>query len=145
MATLQLITRDVTHADATKNQRGCYKRGMIVAVYEDGVCTEAPSTNTPFIFIHVPTVPAARVLKYMAPQLDPTDVAMGIRVPTVIRRRRWRLRWEDLPAAVRTRIISQRQITVAVAAYAGPRDYEWPQVRDFLRNQETGLDETGEP
>jgi hypothetical protein len=59
------------------------------------------------------------------------------------RRRNWIIRWADLPAAARTKLTNTGVLTIKAGTYSGTADYTWAQVRNYFRNQETGLDETG--
>lgn len=104
MCTLMVFARDNSHADAEKNRRGCWKRGMIFAVYEDGVCTEAPSPDSPFIFVHVSNATKAQAEKYMGIYTDQNG--------DDYRRREWFIDYSTLPANVKTTIRDERQITV---------------------------------
>lgn len=62
--------------------------------------------------------------------------------PTIIRRL-WQIRWADLPLAARNKLQTTGQLTIkATAAYIGTYDYTWTQIKTFMRNLKTGLDET---
>lgn len=131
MAELLVKAVSVTHADPAKDQRGCYKRGHAVVVMPDGHEWGALETLPRFVVLKLPLVSVGRVAKYLAG-------ATG-------RRRRWRLRWADLPAAARNKLASTGQLVIkADAAYTGAFDYTWQQVKGFFRDDETGLDETGD-
>ena len=66
MAILLIIDEDHHHKDPEKDARGCYKRGMVVQVFEDGTpCVDKP--NPPFVIVNVPGVSKADAeAKYMA-------------------------------------------------------------------------------
>ncbi len=100
---------DNTHADPIKDQRGCWKRGMIVQVLEDGVCTESPSPNSKFVFVHIAGLSASKVIKY----LKQSDT----------RRRIYKIDWTTLPAAVKTALVDNREVSVTLT-----------QVKKYIRN-----------
>lgn len=89
-----------THADSTKDQRGCWKRGMIVEIYEDGRCTEAPSSNSKMVFVHIPGVSKAQAEKY----LEQTET----------RRRTFILDWSTLPTVAKNTLQNTRELTVTL-------------------------------
>jgi hypothetical protein len=133
MAELLLKAVDATHSNPTKDAAGCYKRGHIVVVMPDGHEWGLQERLPKFALLKFPLVPVNRVEKYIAQQEG-------------VRRRRWRLRWADLPAQARNRLMNTGQLVIkARAEYAGEFDYTWAQVRDYFRNDETGLNETQDP
>lgn len=119
--------------DALKDRRGCYKRGYPVVVMPDGNPWGTEERLPKFVVFKFPLVPVDRLQKYVK-QWDG------------VQRRRWRIRWVDLPAAARNLLLSTGEVTIkARPEYTGSFDYTWAQVRDFFRNDETGVDETVDP
>jgi hypothetical protein len=152
MAEILVKAVDATHPDPVKDQRGCYKRGMFVAVKPDGWEWGALERLPQFAIIKIPTIPVATVEKYMASVSETVWVEMpldfnpagGEWKERVTRRRRWQLRWADLPAAARNKLQDTGQLVIKAGSYGGAYDYTWPQVRGYLRDLVTGLDETGD-
>ncbi len=137
MAELLIKKTSVTHADPVKDLRGCYKRGMVVAVRPDGHHYSATMLDK-FAVIKVPHVAESKVLKYISPHT--VDVAGE---PTQIRRRLWVIRWADLPAAAKTKLRDNNGLTIkARDTYTGDYDYTWAQIKNYFRNQFTTTDET---
>lgn len=123
----------VTHSDPDKDRRGCYKRGMIVAVVPDNYNFGTDEKLPRFVHIKIPGVPVASAEKYIAHQI--VDNA-------VYRRRLWQIRWADLPAGAQTKLRDNGELTIKVGAYAGTYDYTWDQVKGYFRNLDTNQDET---
>jgi hypothetical protein len=119
MAEFLIKAQSMTHTDPTKDARGCYKRGDIVAVFPDGHTWGRLETLPKFVVVKVPGLNAERAAKYMAEQPDAL-------------RRRFRLRVDDVPAGIRNQLRDTGQVTVT-----------WAQLRDFLRDKQTNQDETG--
>jgi hypothetical protein len=125
MALLLVMAVNHTHVDSVKDQRGCYKRGDIVAVYDDdkhdGDLVANP-IQPPFVLIRVTGVTADQVRQYVAQELDAQSLP--------VRRRLFRLRVDDLPAGVIAQLQANRyyETTAAIA-------------RQFIRNKVTNLDE----
>lgn len=127
-------------ADLTKDQRGSYKRGMPVVVMPDGHPWGRREGLPNFIVVKLPGVSAERVKKYIEAESTVVD---GEVVTT--RRRIWRIRFADLPAATRTKLQATGELIIkADAAYNGTFDYTWTQVKGFWLNTVTGLDETAD-
>ena len=126
MALLLVMAENHTHTDSEKEQRGCYKRGDIVAVYDDdkhdGDLVANP-IQPPFVLIRVTGVTAAQVQQYIQPERDAQM--------RPVRRRLFRIRVDDLPAGVIAQLQANRYFETTAAA-----------VRQFIRNKVTGLDET---
>ena len=125
-----LKAESATHTDPSKDARGCYKRGHPVVVMPDGHEWGVLERLPKFALLKIPLVPVNSVLKYIA-QWDGN------------RRRRWRLRVADMPAAARNKLANAGELTIkARAEYTGAFDYTWTQVKAFFRNDETNADET---
>lgn len=117
---------------------GGYRRYMPVSATEDGIAdTCAGRTN--FYLLRVPGVPVSAAQKYFEPHLGGGPELE----PPILARRRWVLRGSDLPAAARQKMQSQGFLTIKVGSYSGAYDYTWNQVRQYLRDNVTGLDESG--
>lgn len=124
MAILVLIDRDASHADPEKDQRGCYKRGDIVAVHEDdahdGDLIKNP-VQAPWYLIRVEGARKAQVERVLEPErtADTPDAR-------VTRRRKFGLNPADLPAAARQALQRDRYLSVTLA-----------QARSYIRNKVT--------
>lgn len=108
MATLQIIKSDRSHSDPTKDRRGSWKRGMILDVYEDGVCSAPPSPNSPTVFVHIPGVAAATIKDLIEPERE-DDGEGKLSIKT---RREFLIDWDSLPSNVKTALRDDREITV---------------------------------
>lgn len=140
MALLLIKATSATHLLATdpdKDARGCYKRGDIVDVYRDdqhdGDLVAHP-IQPPFVLVRITDVTRAQAVRLMQPQT--TDALVDGRVVrTVVRKRRHALELDNIPPGpIRNRIGNDRYIEVT-----------WAQIRDYLRNKETGLTEGPTP
>ncbi len=139
MAELLVKAISATHAVPIKDQRGCYKRGMPVVVMPDGHLWGNEERLPKFVVIKIPLIGVWAVQKYTAPWMDLTIPSQ----PETVQRRKWRIRWADLPAAAQTILATTGMLTIkATADYTGPFDYTWDQVKTYFRNEEAGLDET---
>ena len=138
----ELLVKAVSAAvlsDATKDQRGCYKRGMPVVVMPDGHTWGLRERLPNFVVLKFPLIAVDRVEKFI--QADQTTVNGET---TVVRRRLFRIAWASLPPAAQNKLLSTGELVIrATASYTGPFDYTWTQVRDYFVNQSTGLAETG--
>lgn len=142
MAELLIKAVNATHSDPEQDRRGCYKRGMPVVVMPDGHQWGSAEGLPSFVVLKLPGVSVDRVKEYLDRQTQGVD-AEGR--PLAFRRRLWRFRFEDMPLAARNKLAQDGELTIAVGGYAGPADYTWAQVKTFLRNEATGLDETRDP
>ena len=151
---------DATNADTLKNLRGCYKRGQLVLIKPTGhewgrEEAKPPAEGGKFVIVRllrddgVTPVWAlgepmpARVARYLEPErsdlvfetdpetgevlLNDNGQALGV----VVRRRRYSLRVDDLPLAVRRQFRDTGLYVV-----------KWTTARDFLRDLQTGADES---
>ncbi len=137
MAQILVMAIDKTHADPTKDRRGCYKRGMPVVVMPDTHTWGAEERPPKFIVLKIPGVPVETVKKYIEPELED-----GEEQPKIYRRRMWRFRIDDLPAAAKTKLLKNGELTIRAGTYDGSYDYTWAQVRSYIRNLKTNTDET---
>lgn len=137
MAQLLIKAVDAVNPDPDTDKRGCYKRGMIVEVREDGAPRGTAEWWPVFVWIMVPGIPADVIRKYMEPELSALT-------GDVTRRRRWQIQWASLPLAVRNKFQATGQITIKAGDYSGAYDYTWAQVKGSFRDLQTGMDEAGE-
>jgi hypothetical protein len=86
-----------------------------------------------FTVVRLPGVEPAKLLYLLEPERDPF-----VLVAPPVRARRWRLRVEALPVVMRTKVEGGR-VTVGSAR---DDDVTWAEFRGFLRDQQTGLDDT---
>ena len=116
-------------------------RGHCVVVMEDGHEWGAEETLPKFAVFKFPGVPVEKVQKYLDTDADPN---LGILEPTM--RRKWQIRWADLPLAARNKITANGGLTILVAAfgYQGAYDYTWAQVKQFFHNNVTNTDEAAD-
>ncbi len=125
MAEFLIKAVDASHPDSAKDARGCYKRGDIVEVYEDGICTRQPAAGSKMVIVKVPGFSKEQAMKYMEPHIE-----IQGDVTVTMRRRRFRLRVDDLPSGIKQTLKDDGWITVSVA-----------QAKSFIRNKITNLDE----
>lgn len=136
MAEILVIAANKSHVDPNRDRAGCYKRGMPVIVQQDGHQWGLKERLPLFVVIKIPGVSVARVLKYAQEH----KIDLGGEKPEIYRRRRWIIRWDDLPQRAKNRLRDDGELIIAPGAQGG--DYTWAQVKSYFRNQETGLDET---
>lgn len=142
MAQILVFAGNNTHSDPDKDRSGSWKRGYCVIVFPDSHTWGAKEGLPKFVKIKVPLIGAARVRKYIDPEMSDTETDDFGR-PIIHRRRLWTIRWNDLPLAARQKLLSEGELIIkATAAYTGSFDYTWAQVKVFFRNLKTGTDET---
>ena len=125
MAILLIKDSDAVHADPVKDLRGCYKRGDVVQVFEDGTqCVIPPAP--PFYIVELTGLSKLQAEKYVQSDVDRTDPEN----PITLRRRRFGLVIADIPLAVRQDLQTNRYIK-----------RPWSQVRAFVKDKITGLGE----
>lgn len=139
MAELLIKAKSANHENPAKDQSGCYKRGMIVEVRPDGANYGRLETWPSFVIIKIPLVSVDKVNKYMGEEgyIDGENWV-------VVRRRRWQIRWDDLPAGARTKLVNPpHSLTIkATSSYTGEYDYTWAQVKSYWRDLQANQDET---
>ena len=101
-----------------KDNAGCYKRGDIVEVFEDGKIQDPPE-GSPFVLIRVTGITKAQGDKYIA--------------STSNLRRKFRLHVADLPLAIKQELATNRAVKVTLA-----------QVKPFIRNKVTKVTKVDE-
>ncbi len=141
MAQILVMAIDKTHADPTKDRRGCYKRGYPVVVMPDSHTWGREECPPTFVLIKIPGASVDKVRKYLEPEREGTANADGIY--PVYRRRLWKFRFDDMPAAALKKLRDKGELTIKVGDYAGDYDYTWRQVRNYLRNLKTNEDKSG--
>ncbi len=129
MAELLIFTRNNTHPDPVKDRRGCYKRGHIVSVMEDGhlwgireskaawIASGNSSGSWPgdFVIVKIPGVAVATVNALIAPQsVDDSGVAVtnADGTPAIFRRRGWNIPVDSVPTAIKNTLLANGEITV---------------------------------
>ncbi len=134
MAIFLIRDRDATNPDSIKDQRGCYKRGYIVQVFEDDVkCVIPPAP--PFVIVKVTGLTKVQAEKYTQPETEVIDVPIDERHPDgketiTTRRRAFQVLVDNLPVAFLTKLKTQRYVEVT-----------FDQVRNYIKNLKTGLTE----
>lgn len=122
MAEFLIKAVDATHPDPIKDVSGCYKRSDIVEVFEDGRI-QNPYPNSPFVLIRVSGITKKQADKYMGPVIN------GV-TGNVIRRRKYRIRIDDIPNVIKQALKANRYV-----------DVTFEQIKKYLRNKVTNLDE----
>ena len=138
MAEILVKAIDAVNSNPDKD-KGCYKRGMPAVVMEDGHVWGNGEQPPACVIIKVPLILADKLQKYINMWQDTADPDK----PVMIKRRLWTIRWNDLPAGAKTKLINNGELTIkATANYTGAYDYTWAQIKTYFRNQQTNLDET---
>lgn len=131
---------NASHGDPVKDLRGCYKRGDIVQAMDDSAFgrEDPPGSGTyivddvylaenpisdQFVMVKVTGITLQRALDFMAPDIDPLDPEV------IVLRRRYRIRVDDIPLAIRQELQQKRFVQVTAT-----------QIRDYVRNKRTGTD-----
>lgn len=127
MAEFLIKAVDATHADPEKHARGCYKRGDIVCVMPDGHQWGRLEGLPNFVVLKIPGVSHIKAAAYMESHEDRTDPVNTV----TLLRRKFRLRVDDVPAAIKRELRDTGSVTLS-----------WSQVRGFLRNKQTNADES---
>jgi len=146
MCELLIKAVNVVNADADKDRRGCYKRGMVVVIMPDGHPWGAQEGLPKFAVIKIPNITVGQATKYTQPHVIQDGFEADGTTPRMVvyRRRNWIIRWDDLPAAAQNKLSSTGELIIRAGTYVGTSDYSWVQVRNYFRNQETGIDDTGD-
>ena len=50
----------------------------------------------------------------------------------IVRRRVWRVRWDDLPQAAKNKLASTGELVIKAGGYSGAYDYTWNQVKAYF-------------
>lgn len=160
MAELLIYARDNANPDPEKDRCGCYKRGMVVAVFDDGhvwgreeskavwVAEGRDPAQWPgkFVVVKLPGVSAAGARELLAEQMEDDAGAPTIQPGSVLladgpypkrfRRRRWRMDFASLPTAIRNALQSNAEFTANTPARRQA-------IRDALKRVRDGAQYTG--
>ena len=115
MAELLVKARGAAHADPEKDRRGCYKRGDVVIVQEDGHEWGRKEGPPNFVILRIPG--AARALaERLTEEQDDDDAGAPLQDEQgqrrAFRRRRWRVDLDALPAAIRTALQNEGRASI---------------------------------
>lgn len=98
-----IFLRNNTHPDPVKDRRGCWKRGMVVAIKDDGAEWGARETLPDFCRVRVTGITVAQVLELLAEQREDDS---GNSTPERFRRRRWTFDVDSLSPPLRTPLLT---------------------------------------
>lgn len=162
MAELLIAARDNIHPNPEKDRCGCYKRGMVVVVADDGhvwgreesksvwIAEGRDPAQWPgkFVIVRLPGLPAEKARELLAEQMEDDAGVPTIQPGSILhsdgpypqrfRRRRWRLDIAALPVAIRNALQSNGEFTANTAARRQSVRDALKRVRDAA--QYTGLD-----
>jgi hypothetical protein len=133
MAEFLIKAVNATHADPVKDQRGCYKRGDIVMVQENGFEWGAlevlpPAQGGKFVIVRISDVTVPQVRTFVINKLSDldADLLMSERDGSgnATRRCRFHLTLDSLPAGVRNTLNT-----------AGFYETTWAAVKAFLKDK----------
>jgi hypothetical protein len=117
-----------------------WKRGQVVAIYEDRPTYGTKEVPPEFYRIRLPGVPVAvAAAKLLRDEINEDG--------TIVRRRAFRIRVVDMPLAARNKLQSTGELVIKVAAYWDNQsvfttwDYTWANVVGYFRNDKTNTDE----
>jgi hypothetical protein len=133
--------------NTNEDRRGRVQQDEVICVCPDGWQWGTAELNkTNYIIIKFPQVSLEQGKKLELVQYIQNGTnELGEPRLDIYRKRIYKIRRADLPVAARNKLIATGQLIIkASAAYTGSYDYTWAQVRQYFRNQETGLDESGE-
>ncbi len=100
MAEFLIKAVDASHPDPTKDACGCYKRGDVVVVMEDGWAWGKEEGLPIFCLLKIEglSVPAGR--KYIESEIEIYSDALGDPLVRISRRRQYHVCMDELPADV---------------------------------------------
>lgn len=129
----------------TAGQLADYERrkrvGDIVDVFDDGTL-QNPFPDSPFYVVRITGVTKAQAQKYIEPYWvgvtsttitaanGSTKTIYDYSNATLVSKRKYRVRVTDVPLAIRNQLQANRYVNLT-----------WSQVRSYIRNKETNLDE----
>ena len=130
MCELLICAVNKTHPDATKDERGCYKRGDVVMVKDDGYQWSANEGLPLFVIVKIPGRTVAQAEKYCLPYT--LDDLGGVSPTRIVRRRLHGVEVDaaSLPAWVKTSLRDTGTVTVT-----------FTQIRNYIKNKITGATE----
>lgn len=129
----------------TDNQNpGGYKAFMPVDITDDGIW-ETCGSKDQFHVVRLPGILKSdpRVQKYLDPHMADKVTNDPAEEPLMLERRRWRIRGNDLPQAVKDKAAGGRvkfKTKISTEEY----DFDWKDVKGYLRDYKAGIDETQE-
>jgi hypothetical protein len=123
MAEFLVKARNAIHVNPDKDARSSYKRGDIVVVMPDGHQWGTLETLPEFVVVKVTGLDHERAQQLIEPEVE-INPETGERIP--VRRRRWNIKVDDVPLAVRKALRDNGEVTVT-----------WNQVRNFVQNKLT--------
>jgi hypothetical protein len=139
MAELLVMAVTRTHADPVKDARGCYKRGDVVLVMENGHPwgtseLKAPVDGGQFVVIKITDVTKDQVLNWIfnhwTCRLEDPQVSGG----TTLARRRIRIDVNLVPPAVLQTLNQTGEFTTT-----------WTAIRQFVHDKQTDTTGSGSP
>lgn len=107
--------------------------GSFIDIREDGYGWKRLEKPPDFAVVKIPEIPILSIKKYIDSHLGENGEC--------IRERKWVVRISAMSAIVRDRILSGL-IIVKSSLYNGASDIPWSTFKNFIRNMETGFDET---
>ncbi len=134
MAIFLIYDKNNVHPDPVKDQRGSYKRGHIVQVFEDDTpCVIPPAP--PFVIVKVTGLTKVQAEKYTQPETEVINVPIDERHPDgketiTTKRRAFQVLVDNLPANFLAKLKTNRYVEVT-----------FDQVRTYIKNLKTGLTE----
>lgn len=149
MAELLIKAKDAFNADPVKDQRGCYKRGMIVEIRPDNTVYGSAETLPTFVKVKIPLIAVDHptLVKLMNQQQVQNGFEMDGTTPryNTVRRRRCWLKVADIPVAARNKLLTTGELIIkASPSYEGPYDYTWTQVRNYFWDDDIQSAMTGD-
>ena len=133
MALFLVYDRNNTHSDLEKEVRGSYKMGDIVEVLDDSKHDGDIITNPispPFYLVKIIGVTKEQAQHYMEPYYDPTTIGIEGVPPVTLRRRKFNVEINNIPAVIKNKLMTDRYVEVT-----------WAQVKNYIRNRMTGATE----
>lgn len=130
MAELLIKSIDATHDDPDTDRRGCYKRGDVVIVQEDGHEWGRKEGPPKFVRLRIPGAARALAERLVEHQDDDDNGVPQIDeqgAPRTHRRRRWQLDIDNLPAGIRAQLAATGEASITRA-----------QIRARLRRKRDG-------
>ena len=124
-----IYDRDNTHIDSEKDQRGCYKRGDIVAIHPDSAHDGDTVTNPispPWYLVRVTGSIPDNIMDLIQPEVSSVLFEPDGVTPKRMRRRAWRLNLDQVPQAIMDQLNATRYYEIDVS-----------QIRGNIRNKNT--------
>jgi len=114
MAEIFLKLKATSHSDPDRDREGCYKRGMIVTVQQDGFDWGRLSISfyPAACIIKIPGLAVEKIEDLTSPQMEDDS---GISQIDPYRRRQWILNIDDIPNGLKQTVKDTGEITVTVS------------------------------